>query len=99
MKFETYTNQVMQYKEELCMMVALSVVPPEIHKVNGQVEQLNALLEWFKKDFFTWTNKPNCIRCGQNDTMESIGHVHPNNEDREYGASRVEGYKCRQCQI
>lgn len=34
-KFETYTEQVMQYNEELCSMVALSVVPPEIHKINN----------------------------------------------------------------
>ena len=99
MKFETYTEQVMQYHEELCRMVALSVVPPEIHKINNQVEQLNALLEWFKKDFFTWTNRPNCMRCGVNNNLQELGHVHPNNEDREYGASRVEGYKCLDCKI
>lgn len=31
--------------------------------------------------------------------MQDLGHVHPNNEDREYGASRVEGYKCLGCRI
>lgn len=35
MKFETYTEQVLQYHEELCRMVAMSVVPPEIHKINN----------------------------------------------------------------
>ena len=81
-------------------MVALSVVPPEIHKINNQIEQLQALLEWFKKDFFTWTNKPKCIKCGVDGSqMEDLGYVHPNNEEREYGASRVEGYKCKTCRI
>lgn len=99
-KYETYTEQVMQYNEELCSMVALSVVPPEIHKINNQIEQLQALLEWFKKDFFTWTNKPKCIKCGVDGSqMEDLGYVHPNNEEREYGASRVEGYKCKTCRI
>lgn len=99
MKFETYTEQVLQYHEELCKIVAMSVVPPEIHKINNQVEQLNALLKWFKNDFFTWTNRPNCLRCGTNNNLQELGHVHPNNEDREYGASRVEGYKCLDCRI
>ena len=31
--------------------------------------------------------------------MEDLGYVHPNNDDREYGASRVEGYKCKSCRF
>ena len=72
-KFESYTEQVMLYHEELTKIVALSVVPEHIHKITGQVDQLKALLEWFKKDFFTWTNCPNCTRCGVNTNMEDIG--------------------------
>jgi len=99
MKFETYTEQVMQYHEELSKIVALSVVPPEVHEMANQVEQINALLKWFKHDFFTWTNQPKCQRCGADNNMESLGHVEPTADDREHGASRVEGYKCRDCQV
>ena len=52
MKFESYTEQVMQYHEELSKIVALSVVPPNIHEITNQVEQINALLKWFSSIFY-----------------------------------------------
>lgn len=55
------------------------------------------MLAWFKNDFFTWCDKPKCSRCGNNTNMENYGNVDPSAEDREYHATRVEGYRCKVC--
>lgn len=55
------------------------------------------LLSWFKRDFFTWTDKPKCDRCTDGCTVESMGRLPPTNEEKEWDVSVVEGYKCSGC--
>lgn len=51
-----------------------------------------ALLRWFKKDFFKWTNSPVCWSCAK-ETKKS--HVEqPNQEESKYRASRTEVFTC-----
>lgn len=76
-------------------MMALSVVPLEIQNISDQVDQLKALLNWFKKDFFTWCNKPKCPKCNSEANMERDGDETPTAEDREWNASRIESYRCK----
>lgn len=54
------------------------------------------LLDWFKKDFFTWTNSPNCTSCG-NESVISIGMLPPSASELAWQAGRVEGYRCNHC--
>ena len=58
-------------------------------------------MSWFKNDFFTWMNKPNCPHCGHNKSVVDNGSAEPNAEDREGHASRVESYRCtvHNCEI
>jgi len=57
-----------QYEDELTQAIALSVIPEEIVAMSGhQVDQLKAVLAWFKNDFFKWTDKPTCTICVQPD--------------------------------
>ena len=76
-------------------MMALSVVPLEIQNISDQVDQLKALLNWFKNDFFTWCNKPKCPKCNSEANMERDGDETPTAEDREWNASRIESYRCK----
>lgn len=69
---------------------------PEHWPAGKQVEQLKALLAWFKNDFFTWCNAPKCEKCGHEKNMECKGNVNPSAEDREYHASRVESWVCKE---
>eukprot|EP00752_Nemacystus_decipiens_P003103 g2874.t1 len=57
-----------------------------------------ALLSWFKKDFFKWTNKPPCSACGaRGGNMQGKGECSPTPEEASAKASRVELYVCKDC--
>ncbi|VFQ66296.1 unnamed protein product [Cuscuta campestris] len=52
------------------------------------------LLFWFKQSF-KWVNAPPCDRCGNETRNESMGTPYPS--ELQYGASRVELYRCHSC--
>ncbi|XP_067664918.1 peptide-N(4)-(N-acetyl-beta-glucosaminyl)asparagine amidase-like [Haliotis asinina] len=54
------------------------------------------LLGWFKKSFFQWVDAPPCNACGAETRL--IGGVDPLPQERIWGASRVENYRCNSCQ-
>jgi peptide-N4-(N-acetyl-beta-glucosaminyl)asparagine amidase len=50
------------------------------------------LLRWFKEDFFSWFDRPNCDRCKT--AMPFVEYTQPTREEREQGdAHRVELYR------
>ena len=57
------------------------------------------LLKWFKEEFFKWVDRPECPRCKESAKMERWGDAMPRNEDREFNATKIESYKCRDCKI
>ena len=82
-----------QYDDELTQAIALSVIPEEIQKKTDQVEQLKALLAWFKNDFFKWTDRPDCTTCGNpGKNLIPCGAGQPNEEEKEGMAGMVELY-------
>ena len=54
------------------------------------------LLKWFKKDFFKWCNAPPCDTCGSGNCQPRGSGV-PTEDERRWGAHRVEVYSCQQC--
>jgi hypothetical protein len=62
--------------------------------INKRDLLLLELLRWFKEEFFTWFDKPNCDRCQI--SMNFLEYTQPTREEREIGhANRVELYRYR----
>lgn len=83
---------------------------PKIHQYalefvrEGQAEDLSfvkAVTKWFKRDFFTWCNKPKCKNEHCTSTpkdIDSIGMAPPTEEEKRIGwTGRVELYQCKKC--
>ncbi|XP_074051785.1 peptide-N(4)-(N-acetyl-beta-glucosaminyl)asparagine amidase [Macrotis lagotis] len=55
------------------------------------------LLQWFKEEFFEWVNHLPCTHCG-GETVHR-GELPPDDDERRWGASRVEDHFCNSCHI
>ena len=94
-----YCEVTRQYDDELTQAVARSVIPETIQAIEDQATQLKALLAWFKQDFFSWVDVPSCSSCGNDGkNLEPQAAGEPTQEEVEGGASRVEVYRCPNCQ-
>jgi len=58
-------------------------------------ELLKQLLAWFKHEFYTWVNKPECHVCKS--PTEKTGEVQGDPTEAPFKVSRVELYKCAVC--
>ena len=128
-RLQSGMETITKYEDELAQAMALSVVPVEEleRKVTEGKEPKCAglsfrdafiveLLKWFKHEFFSWCDKPNCAStkcCFSKEihpeaaagktvrtnppNMQCVGMGHPSDEERQFGASRVELYSCTAC--
>ncbi|XP_031796235.1 peptide-N(4)-(N-acetyl-beta-glucosaminyl)asparagine amidase [Sarcophilus harrisii] len=65
--------------------------------INGEDILLMELLQWFKGEFFQWVNHLPCSKCG-GETINK-GKLSPDDDERRWGASRVEEHFCSSCHI
>ncbi|UJR10898.1 hypothetical protein I4U23_015086 [Adineta vaga] len=106
--FISTLERVQSYEEiDLRRYIRSSILPLEDfnRKINKKKDAtdlekrdflLLELLRWFKEDFFTWFDRPNCERCKT--VMEFADYTQPTREEREKGdAHRVELYRCSTC--
>jgi peptide-N4-(N-acetyl-beta-glucosaminyl)asparagine amidase len=63
------------------------------NKTSYKDEFVKSLLAWFKKDYFTWCDKPLCTLCGTK-SEQLITTDKPNEEENKWLCSRTEVYKC-----
>ena len=68
---------------------------PDDGRYEGDDLFLKRLTLWFKLDFMTWVNRPQCFFCGCKEHMKANG-ARPamTQEEKEGDASRVEGRVC-----
>ena len=92
-RLECYKNPELQQK--------IKEIIPQRTEGSTSEQYVKALLKWFKKDYFSWCNKPKCPKCGQNDkNLKVISYVSkPNESELKYLAYKTEVYLCNQCQI
>ena len=76
------------------------IIPQRTEGLTSE-QYVKILLKWFKKDYFSWCNKPKCPKCGQNDKNLTVITYKgtPNEQEKKYLAYKTEVYKCNQCQI
>ena len=71
--------------------IAMSLKAPQ-PKWSYQDCVVRALMQWFRKDYFTWVNLPPCDHCFH--STVSKGEDSPTPEENVFGALRVELYQC-----
>mmetsp|Transcript_18023 Transcript_18023/g.13052 ORF Transcript_18023/g.13052 Transcript_18023/m.13052 type:complete len:266 (-) Transcript_18023:309-1106(-) len=91
--------KVFMYEDELVQSIALSLIPEDIPRINSEAEKLKALMHWFKQEFFTWCDRPNCPKCYSNNHVKQSGTGYATAEEREGHAARVELYRCMNCNV
>ncbi|CAN6205440.1 unnamed protein product [Urochloa humidicola] len=110
-RVEPYMNRVLMYEDPVRQEAARKTVP--IHELEEKAlvslakegnfhpskdEENHAfllqLLFWFKQSF-RWVNAPPCDSCGGETSNVGMGNPLPS--EIEFGASRVELYRCNQC--
>ncbi|XP_072034952.1 peptide-N(4)-(N-acetyl-beta-glucosaminyl)asparagine amidase-like isoform X2 [Amphiura filiformis] len=112
-KLKSSADHVLMYEDRLLQQQARDVIPFLELNQKAEEKCLNQaqddgerpldkrdfllleLLKWFKTRFFTWTNSPKCDSC--NGRTSSMGMLEPSIDDLRWGASRVEGYRCTNC--
>ena len=92
-RLQSYKNPELQQK--------IKEIIPKREEGSTSEQYVKALLKWYKKEYFSWCNKPKCSKCGQNDkNLTIISYTgKPNESELKYLAYKTEVYKCNQCQI
>ncbi|KAK9476220.1 hypothetical protein V1514DRAFT_344896 [Lipomyces japonicus] len=94
------------YESQSLLDEALEVLPLELLFAQAEIDinhdidnkwghqdyLIQALVKWFKSDFFTWITVPPCPTC--NEPSQSLGAEPPLPVERSDGAGRVEIFQC-----
>ena len=93
-----FEERLGSYKDKEMQNKIKEIIP---HREPGSTSEqyVKILLKWFKKDFFSWCNKPKCPGCGQNDKNYKVINYKekPNEEEKKFLAYRTERYFCNNC--
>jgi peptide-N4-(N-acetyl-beta-glucosaminyl)asparagine amidase len=60
-------------------------------------EYVKELLHWYKKEFFSWCNKPKCPLCDSDKNIQNLGACRSNEFEKKYQAFTTELYSCQGC--
>ena len=84
-----YKNQETQQK--------IKELVPKRKENSTSKEYVKELLHWFKKEFFSWCNKPQCPICESDKNVQTIGTTPSNQIERMYQSYKTEVYSCTAC--
>ena len=93
-----FEERIASYKDKEMQKKIIEIIPKR--PLGSTSEQyVKILLKWYKKEFFSWCNKPKCPQCGQNDKNLSVISYgdKPNSEEKNFLAYRTEKYICNNC--
>ena len=89
---------VRQHESRVLRAAARSRIPQDVRNTEGDEAKLTSLLKWFKQDFFSWMNTPDCPNCKVATVQDlTAPSPAPTNEELSWLANRVEGYVCPKC--
>lgn len=71
---------------------------PKRKENSTSAEYVKELLHWFKKEFFSWCNKPKCPICESDKDIKPIGTLPSNEYERKYQSYNTEVYTCVGCE-
>ena len=91
-------ERIFHYKDEKLKEKILEIIPRKESNIPDS-KYIKELLHWFKKNFFSWCNKPKCPKCNlcENNIISSQIENKPTKEEEKNLAYRVEIYKCEKC--
>ena len=94
-----FQERLQSYKDIEMQKKIKEIIPPRPTGSTSE-QYVKILLKWYKKEFFTWCNKPKCPGCGQNDKNYKVVNYNqtPNEEEKKLLAYRTEKYFCMNCQ-
>ena len=87
---------ISNYKDEETQKKIREIVPKRKENSTSK-EYVKELLHWYKKDFFSWCNKPKCPICDSDKSIRGLGACGSNEFERKYQAFRTELYSCDGC--
>ena len=88
---------IANYKDPETQKKIKEIVPKR--KENSTSEQyVKELLHWFKREFFSWCNKPKCPICDTDKNVQPIGTCPSNEYERKFQSYNTEVYTCNGCE-
>ena len=87
---------ISNYKDPETKKKILEIVPKRKENSTSK-EYVKELLHWYKKEFFSWCNKPKCPLCDSDKNIEAVGTCRSNEFERKYQSYNTEVYSCIGC--
>ena len=87
---------ISNYKDPETQKKIKEIVPKRKENSTSQ-EYVKELLHWYKKEFFSWCNKPKCPICDSDKNIQNLGACRSNEFEKKYQASTTELYSCLGC--
>jgi len=105
-RLQSQASQMRQYEDPLLQAQCLSLIPTDELERRARREEAEGdtpfrealfieLLRWFKGDFFSWVDKPQCQFCGAQTRSAGVSHSSP--DEARWLAQHTEIFACTTC--
>ena len=87
---------ISNYKDPETQKKIREIVPKRKENSTSK-EYVKELLHWYKKEFFSWCNKPKCPLCDSDKNIQPLGTCRSNDFEKKYQSYNTELYSCLGC--